>query len=169
MEAVMNEMDARPPAAEKGRLGWMVGLVAAGAVAGGVAMAALPAGAQTPDPSPSTGSGTTAPTNPNPGDPTRPQRSDEQLLTGTNAEKAKAAALKAVPGATIERLETDSDGDFEAHIVKPDGTHAVVQMDKNFAVTAITECGPGGRGHGVRPGDTTSSSTTNTSAVYLSA
>ena len=52
-----------------------------------------------------------------PPDPSKSQRSDEKLLTGTTAAKVKAAALKKYPNATIERVETDSDGVYEAHIV----------------------------------------------------
>lgn len=66
------------------------------------------------------------------------QRSDEKLLTGTLAAQAKAAALKAVPGATVIRVETDADGAvYEAHLKKPDGSLVTVKFDKNFAVTAI--------------------------------
>jgi uncharacterized membrane protein YkoI len=62
----------------------------------------------------------------------------EALLTGTDAEKATAAALAAAPGATIERVETDAEGDaYEAHIVKADGTHATVKFDASFKVTSI--------------------------------
>lgn len=66
------------------------------------------------------------------------QRSDEKLLTGTLAAQAEAAALKAVPGATVIRVETDADGAvYEAHLKKPDGSLVTVKFDKNFAVTAI--------------------------------
>lgn len=81
------------------------------------------------------------------------QRSDEQLLTGTDAEKATAAALAAYPGATIQRVETDSEGVYEAHLITADGTVLIVQMDAAFAVTGTQERGghggargPGGRG-----------------------
>jgi uncharacterized membrane protein YkoI len=69
----------------------------------------------------------------------------EELLTGTTAEKATAAALAAVPGGTIDRVETDAEGAaYEAHMTKADGTRVTVKMDTNFAVTAI-ENGPQGR------------------------
>jgi len=69
----------------------------------------------------------------------------EKLLTGTTADKARAAALAAVPGATIERVETDAEGAvYEAHMVKSDGTHVTVKMDANFKVTGI-ETGSAGR------------------------
>lgn len=74
----------------------------------------------------------------------------ETLLTGTDAEKAKAAALKAVPGGTIQRVETDADGDaYEAHMLDTSGNPVTVKFDKDFNVTS-TESGPagGGMGHG---------------------
>ena len=63
----------------------------------------------------------------------------ETLLTGDNAAKAKAAALAKIPGATIDRVETDAnDGaTYEAHITKSDGSHATVLMDKSFTVTSV--------------------------------
>ena len=64
----------------------------------------------------------------------------EALLTGDDATKATAAAKAAVPGATIERVETDAEGAaYEAHVVKSDGSHATVKMDKNFKVTSVED------------------------------
>lgn len=69
----------------------------------------------------------------------------EQLLTGDNASKATAAALAAVPGGTVDRVETDAEGDaYEAHMTKSDGSHVTVKFDANFGVTN-TEDGPMGR------------------------
>ena len=70
-------------------------------------------------------------------------RSDEKLLTGDTAAKVTAAAKAKEPTATIERVETDSDGVYEAHMVRADGTHITVQVDASFAVTAVQEGGPG--------------------------
>ncbi len=65
----------------------------------------------------------------------------EELLTGNTAEKAKAAALIAVPGGTVDRVETDAEGAvYEAHMTKSDGTRVTVKFDSNFKVTA-TEAG----------------------------
>ena len=62
----------------------------------------------------------------------------EVVLTGDDAAKATAAALAAVPGATVDRVETDADGaTYEAHVTKSDGTDATVKFDANFAVTSI--------------------------------
>lgn len=59
------------------------------------------------------------------------------MLTGTTASKVRAAALQAVPGGTIIRVETDSEGSpYEAHMQKSDGSVVTVKIDKNFKVTA---------------------------------
>ena len=73
----------------------------------------------------------------------------ETPLTGSDAEKATAAAKEAVPGGTIIRVETDSDGQasYEAHVRKSDGTEMLVLMDDKFNVTSVEEfAGRGGRG-----------------------
>jgi hypothetical protein len=147
------------------KLAWGAGLVATGVLAGAIAAAAIPAGAQTPTPSTSSGATTDAPgtTDNDAGKAPGGQRAGEVLLTGTNADKAKAAALKAVPGATIERLETDADGAvYEAHLTKADGTHATVKFDKSFNVTGVEAGHGGGRGHDGPSSGTSSSSTTGT-------
>ena len=84
-------------------------------------------------------------------DPSKPMRSDEQLLTGDVAAKVTAAAKAKEPGATIERVETDSEGVYEAHMVRSDGTHIIVQVGKDVTVTNVQvmgQGGPGGMGHG---------------------
>ena len=64
----------------------------------------------------------------------------EQLLTGTAAAKARAAALAAVPGATVIRVETDSAGAaYEAHLRKADGTEVTVKLNSAFTVTATQQ------------------------------
>jgi uncharacterized membrane protein YkoI len=68
--------------------------------------------------------------------------SGETALTGTTAAKVKAAALAKYPGATIERVETDSDGVYEAHLTTTDGERVTVEVDKAFKVTG-EESGPG--------------------------
>ena len=60
----------------------------------------------------------------------------EKVLTGDTATKAKAAAEAAVPGGTVDRVETDAEGaTYEAHITKSDGSHVTVKMDASFKVT----------------------------------
>lgn len=61
--------------------------------------------------------------------------SGETALTGTTADKVKAAALAKYPGATVERVETDSDGVYEAHLTTKAGDEVTVEVDKSFAVT----------------------------------
>lgn len=141
-------------------IGGIVAAVAA-AVVGGVALVAGPAlAAVTPGAATSQVYGDQhAPMN---GNGTPPQRPDEKVLTGSDAEKAKAAALKAVPGATVIRVETDADGAaYEAHLRRSDGTLVTVKMDKSFTVTG-TEAGmgEGGPGHGGAPGGAPSAAPT---------
>lgn len=127
--------------------GGAAGLIASGLVAGGILAGTLTANADT-SPTPaavtsstsSTAADPARPTNPNPGDLSRPQRSDETLLTGDTASKVKAAALGKYPNATIQRLETDSDGVYEAHVVN-DGSELIVQVGKDFAVTGTQAMG----------------------------
>jgi uncharacterized membrane protein YkoI len=81
------------------------------------------------------------------------QRTPETPLTGAAAEDAIAAALEAVPGGTVLRVETDSDGGgvYEAHVRRADGTEVVVLLDKEFAVLSVEEF-TGRGGHGPRGG-----------------
>jgi hypothetical protein len=75
-----------------------------------------------------------------------PQRSDETVLTGDTASKVTAAAEVKVPGATVERVETDADGHaaYEAHMVKSDGSRITVYVNKQFEVVG-TQDGPPSR------------------------
>ena len=67
-------------------------------------------------------------------------RSGETVVTGTNYDTLKAAALKAVPGGTVYRIETDADGAaYEAHMTKADGSEVTVKFDKNLTVTATQD------------------------------
>jgi uncharacterized membrane protein YkoI len=120
-------------------------------VAGGNLLSSLPSSADT-------ASSTTSQTqssdtdskdqrDPSQGGHTGTNGTKEELLTGDTAEKTKAAALKAVPGGTIERVETDAEGaTYEAHMTKSDGSHVTVKLDANFNVTS-TEDGPNGPGN----------------------
>ena len=88
-------------------------------------------------------------------DPSKSMRSDEKLLTGTTAAKVRAAALAKYPNATVQRVETDSDGVYEAHIVTTGGDQVIVQVGTDFTVTGTQTGGPGGGpggGHGGRGG-----------------
>ena len=59
----------------------------------------------------------------------------EEELAGDTAESVEAAVLAEYPDATIERLETDRDGVYEAHITTADGDEVTVELDEDFAVT----------------------------------
>jgi hypothetical protein len=79
-------------------------------------------------------------------------RSDEHLLTGTDATSATAAALAKYPGATIQRVETDSAGVYEAHLITAAGERLIVQMDATFTVTGNETGGPADGMHGPADG-----------------
>ena len=62
----------------------------------------------------------------------------ETVLTDGTASKVKQAALAKVPGATVLRVETDSEGSpYEAHLRKSDGTEVTAKVNKQFEVTAV--------------------------------
>ena len=114
-----------------------------GLLGGALIAGAAIANAATPSPSPTASQQAPATFDPTKGGHVGANGVVEKLLTGTTADKARAAALAAVPGATIERVENDAEGAvYEAHMVKSDGTHVTVKMDANFKVTGI-ETGPG--------------------------
>ena len=137
------------------RRGAVVGaLVAGGLIVGGVAAGSLAANAADSGSSTSTSSTTALSTGAASGtqgtvDESKSQRPDEKLLTGDTAAKVRAAALAKYPGATVLRVETDSDGVYEAHLTKSDGSRVTVEVDKSFTVTgdeAMPAGGPGGPG-----------------------
>ena len=85
-------------------------------------------------------------------DPSRSVNPDEHLLSGTTAQQVRDAALAKYPNATIQRVETDSEGVYEAHIVTAGGEELIVQVGKDFSVTGTQAFGGGEHGHG-GPGD----------------
>ena len=116
------------------------GLVVGGIVAGTVAANAADEGRPGPDSAtsqedsrPGPGPGHRGPHGN--GDPSQPQRDDEELLTGDTAASVTDAVLAEYPDATIERVETDSDGVYEAHIVTTDDERLTVELDEDFAIT----------------------------------
>jgi uncharacterized membrane protein YkoI len=126
---------------------WLVvGAATVGAALGGATIAGAATGSS------GSSSSTTAAavaTNNAPNPATVSHGPGETLLTGTTADKAKAAALAAVPGGTIIRVETDSAGSpYEAHVTKADGTQVTVKIDTAFKVTATQQgfgAGPNGQ------------------------
>jgi uncharacterized membrane protein YkoI len=136
------------------RLIGAAGLLLAGGIAGGALAATSSASAADSTTStitaPAAAQAATGPAHPD--DTATPVRAGEKALTGTDLATAKAAALKAVPGGTVYRVETDADGaTYEAHMTKADGTHVTVKLDKSFAVTAIQN-GMGAGGPDGHPG-----------------
>jgi hypothetical protein len=147
-DAPISSNPKAPRRSRRGAAMAIVGLAAVGAGLGGagIANAATNTSASTSaSTAASTSTGSSTPADP----ATVSHGPNETLLTGTTAEKVKAAALAADPGATIIRVETDSAGSpYEAHITKADGTQATVKIDANFKVTATESgfgSGPGGK------------------------
>jgi hypothetical protein len=134
--------DAIPPAPGKrgvreriGQRPWVrsAALVGSGLVAGGILAGTLTATA-------ADDGATTAPTSA--ADDDRGGRHDgggrgagEEALTGDTAASVEAAVLEEYPDATIERLETDADGVYEAHITTADGDRVTVELGEDFAIT----------------------------------
>jgi uncharacterized membrane protein YkoI len=76
----------------------------------------------------------------------------ETVLTDGTASKVKQAALAKVPGATVLRVETDSEGSpYEAHLRKSDGTEVTAKVNKQFEVTAVDNGFGAGPPGGSRP------------------
>ena len=73
-------------------------------------------------------------------DSSTPMRGDEKAVSADVAAKLKEAALKAVPGGTVVRVETDAgDAAYEAHMTKSDGTRVTVKFDEDYAVTEVED------------------------------
>jgi hypothetical protein len=99
-------------------------LLAVGLLAGGVLASTMTAGA-TETATPTAGSSFSAAAG----------HVAETALTGAKLEKVKAAVLAKYPSATFVRVETDSDGVYEAHITKADGSQVTVELDKSYSIT----------------------------------
>jgi hypothetical protein len=134
-----------------------VGLLLVGGTAGGVLAATSTASAVGTTASPTavtqrSGSGGETATPVRSGEKTAiPIHPGEKAEAGTNLSALKATALKAVPGGTVYRVETDADdATYEAHMTKADGTHVTVKFDKNLAVKTVE--GGMGAGGDDRPG-----------------
>ncbi len=146
---------------------------AIGAIAAiGLLAVGVPAIADAASPSPSPQSSAT---------PTRPGGTDcarhfgaEKELTGSTADKVKAAVLAKLPGATVHRMSMEDSREgtgaaYEAHVTKADGTDVEVLLDKSFKVTAVNAGhGRGGFGHhGLPPGTPGSDNPAANSTVSL--
>ncbi len=134
------------------------GVAVAGIVAG-IAGSNIAANAETATTSTSTAA-TSAKTQPN--GPHQANGKTETALTGSDLEKATAAATAKVSGGTVVRAETDADGEgtYEVHMQTSDGQMTTVFLDSNFAVTSQSS-GMGKNFQGQPGGHTTTNSTTN--------
>ena len=77
----------------------------------------------------------------------------ETALTGDEATKVTEAAKAAAPGATVDRVETDSSGHaYEAHVTLADGTHKILFFNDAFEADGEEIPPMGGHGpHGQAP------------------
>ena len=117
-----------------------VGLLAAGAIGGGVLASALSAAASS-NTSTASASATSYSSGdartPGPGG-AQPVRPDEKSVSSAMAATLRAAALTAVPGGTVYRIETDAgDGVYEVHMTKADGSLVTVKFDRNLKITKV--------------------------------
>ncbi|HEY2957070.1 MAG TPA: hypothetical protein VGM21_02515 [Actinomycetota bacterium] len=131
------------PNANWRRRGGMAALAAGGLLAGAVVAGTLSANAA--DTTTTTTAGQPAATAPGappgrgPVDESKSQRPDEHLLSGDTAARVRQAALARYPGATVLRVETDSDGVYEAHLTTADGQRVTVEVGKDFKVTGLED------------------------------
>ena len=151
-----------PAPPKRNRRALTIGLVGAGLAAGAIGATAL--GANATSTSTTAPVASTAPSVPagaprgahdGPRGGSAPVRDDEKALSASTAATLKAAALKAVPGGTVYRLETDAgDGVYEAHMTKADGTAVTVKFGKDLKVTKVeTGMGTGDPARAGGPGD----------------
>ena len=155
----------------KSRLGrLLIGPAMVGALVGGIGIATAQTGDTPSDSAPTTSVAEAAPTEgsaPAPATedgaqrPPRPEGPPPNVITGETADKVAAAALAAVPGATVDRVQ-DNGGEngYHAHLTKADGSKVRVEVDEAFEVTSVTadtgprgggRHGPGGPGGGGTP------------------
>jgi hypothetical protein len=132
---------------QRGWRGWggKAALAVGGMLVGGVLVGTLTANAANTTGTAGQAGAYGAPGGPRHGgnvDESKSQRPDEHLLTGDTASKVRAAALARYPDATVLRVETDSDGVYEAHLIAESGQRVTVEVDKAFKVTG-EESGPG--------------------------
>jgi hypothetical protein len=131
-------------------------LLLAGTGAG--ALLAVTSTASAEDGSGAAGYGATA-TAPEQGERRERPASAEEPLTGNLLTQVTAAVEAEYPEATIERVETDAGGVYEAHLTTADGERLTVLVDEDFVITGTEEGGMRGgpcdgdgngdrRGHG---------------------
>ena len=144
----MNDVPSRPPTRNRKRAALTIGVLAAGVAAGAIGATAIGASAEsTSGPQTAVATSSSSPgvaiQPPQGARGSAPVRSDEKAVSASTAATLKAAALKAVPGGTVYRIETDAgDGAYEAHMTKADGSQVTVKFDKNLKVIKV-EAGMG--------------------------
>jgi len=153
----MTDHEPTAPSRRRTRLAAAAALLLVGGTAGGALAATSSASAAGTATSPAASSAAAAPGPGARADTATAVRAGEKAETGTDLATLKAAALKAVPGGTVYRVETDADGaTYEAHMTKADGTHVTVKFDRSFKVTVVQDGmgsgGPGGATGQGRPG-----------------
>jgi hypothetical protein len=116
--------------------GAIAGSLLAGVAAGMTILAPAVASAATPSPSPPSGSGAPASAPANmPPHGSAAHENAEVAVTGANAAKAQAAAVKAVGGGTAGAVTTDfTQKGYEVTVKKTDGTTVEVHLDGSFNV-----------------------------------
>jgi uncharacterized membrane protein YkoI len=144
-------------------------LLGGGLTAGVIGATAIGASAQDTS---TTGTGTLSTTSSStpPDNSSRPGNG-ETTVTGTKAATLKAAALKQVPGGTVERISTDTDhagAAYEVHVRKSDGSEVTVLFDANLKYVA-TETDRGHHGGGGRGGNETAVTGTNATTLKAAA
>src|SRR2546421_1935657 len=120
-----------------------------GAAVGGAAVAGAATSHSGTAATPATASGKPLPALRNmPAPGTAAHEDHETAVTGEAADKAKAAAVKAVGGGTADDVTTNYFGDgYEVTVTEPDGSKVEVHLDSSFNVMG----GPGGWGGGPPP------------------
>jgi hypothetical protein len=112
-----------------------VGLVATGAIVGGVLFGTLNANAATNTATPSSTSDRSAPHAGYPAHGTAEHEALEKPVTGSKASQAQAAAVKAVGSGRAGAVTTDASGNgYEVIVTKPDGSQVEVHLDQSFRV-----------------------------------
>lgn len=63
----------------------------------------------------------------------------DRQLTGPQAERARAAALRATGGGSAGAVERDSEGGaaYEVEVTRPDGSIVDVRLDESFGLVAV--------------------------------
>jgi hypothetical protein len=139
-------------------LGVKLALLGAGVAAGAIGATAIGASASNSSSGTPSASASAAPAPPNAPagghGGSAPVRGDEHSVTASQAARLKAEAVKAVPGGTVYRVETDAgDAAFEAHMTKADGSLVTVKFDKNLKMIRVEDGmgegdpGPAGQHH----------------------